>query len=356
MKLLVISLAGIGDTLLTTPLIQELRLNFPDAQIDAVTKEAGSRDLLEGNPHLNLVHQKNFLKCTKLEAFNFLLSLRNQRYDISINTHPQSRAVYRGIARFIGARRRLSHVYECSTWLDKLLVTQQLAQDYSRHTVEQNLDVLALLGGKIRQPRHQLEIYLTPAEEAWAGTFITSQQLTQRKILGIHVGSGVTKNLMFKRWPLDNYLALFRQLRTARPDITLLLFGGPEEETDLQKVLAENAPPFAVRAITRNLRQAAALMKKCHGFLSVDTALMHVAAAMRVPGQIVIEAPTLNATNLPYGQPFTQVPNPAVGGRNLDYYRYDGLGIKGSNEELVRCMSSVSVEAVLKAVCERLPI
>jgi len=46
MKILVISLAGIGDTLLATPFIHELRANFPDATIDALVKETGSKELL----------------------------------------------------------------------------------------------------------------------------------------------------------------------------------------------------------------------------------------------------------------------------------------------------------------------
>ena len=53
MKILVISLAGIGDTLMATPLIHELRANFPDATIDALVKESASRDVLTGNPYLN---------------------------------------------------------------------------------------------------------------------------------------------------------------------------------------------------------------------------------------------------------------------------------------------------------------
>ena len=52
-RILVISLAGIGDTLIATPFIHELRANFPDAAIDAFVLWAGSKDLLEGNPHLS---------------------------------------------------------------------------------------------------------------------------------------------------------------------------------------------------------------------------------------------------------------------------------------------------------------
>ena len=39
---------------------------------------------------------------------------------------------------------------------------------------------------------------------------------------------------------------------------------------------------------------------------------------------------------------------------NLEFYRYDGNGIRGSNETLARCMASVTVEAVLEVVQQAL--
>ena len=50
MKILVISFAGIGDTIFATPLIHELRANFPEATIDVFVRWAGSKGLLENNP------------------------------------------------------------------------------------------------------------------------------------------------------------------------------------------------------------------------------------------------------------------------------------------------------------------
>jgi hypothetical protein len=78
----------------------------------------------------------------------------------------------------------------------------------------------------------------------------------------------------------------------------------------------------------------------------VDTVLMHVAAGMKVRGQIVIETPTWNKPIEPYANPFTLVKNPEVTGRNLEFYRYDGNDIKGTREALRRCMASVTVEDV----------
>ena len=354
LKLLVISLAGIGDTLLATPLIHELRANFPAGQLDAVVLWAGSRDLLEGNPHLNRVFQKNLIKATKLETLRFLRPLRETRYDVSINTHPQSRIHYRLLARLIGARRRLSHRYECAGALDRWLVNELLPQDYERQSVDQNLDFLRVLGTKPVLPRHEMEIFLSEAEHQWAAEFIRSHRLEDRRRLGLHIGSGGTKNLALKRWPLEHYVELLGKVRMTWPDLAVLLFGGPDEETELGKVQAADNSRLVLRVRSENLRQAAALMQRCSAFLSVDTALMHLAAAVKVPRQIVIEAPTFNKTNEPYGNGFTLVRNPAVAGRNLEYYRYDGQGIKGTRDELIRCMASVKPEMVYEALKQAL--
>ena len=354
-KILVISLAGIGDTLIATPFIHELRANFPEARIDALILWPGSRDLLSGNPHLNHVYQKDFVKEPKLASLKFLHSLRKEKYDISINTHPQSRIHYRIIAALAGAKVRISHRYECVGLFDRMLVNRFLPQDYSKHTIDNNSAILPLLGARTLLPKHEMEIYLSPEEEAWAESFIASKQLATQKKLGVHVGSGGTKNLRFKRWPLKHYLELVKRLNHSRPDISVILFGGPEEQADHAAVMAQAEGGHTIISESRNLRQAAALIKRCDAFLSVDTALMHIAAAMKVPQQIVIEAPTLNATNLPYGNKFTVVRNPAVGGRNLEYYKYDGAGIRGTPEELLKCMDSVTVDEVYKAVTAALP-
>ena len=343
-------MAGIGDALIATPLIRELRANFPDATIDALVMWPGSKDLLENNPHLNRVHQKNLITCGKFEGLKFLWSLRRNRYDVSINTHPQPRIHYRVAARIVGAPLRISHEYECFGWLDRKLVNEVLPQDYTRHSIENNFDALPLLGAKMKLPSHEMEMFLTPDEEKFADEFWLKEQLADRKVLGVHVGSGGTKNLPLKRWPLKHHAGLIRRLNKERPDIHVLLFGGPEETKDHQVVLAQANRDLTREAKTPNFRQAAALMKRCNAFLSVDTALMHIATAVKVPNQIVIEAPTLNATNWPYGNPFTLVKNPAVAGRNLDYYRYDGGDIKGTREELLACMASVKIEDVFAAV------
>ncbi len=354
MNILVISLAGIGDTVFATPLIHELRANFPEANIDALVRWIGSKDLLEKNPHLSSVHQKDFLAAGKAASLSMLWQLRKRKYDYSFNTHPQSKVIYRAVARFIHARVRVSHHYDNVSVLDRLLVNRTFKQDYGKHAVENNLALLEAIGARLLMPRHEYEIFLCPAEQQWAEEFIAQHHWGKRKRLGVHVGSGGTKNLALRRWPLDHYLALFKELRQAHPELGILLFGGPAEQKDHQDIRAQTSRDQVLIAPTANLRQAAALLKHCDLFLSVDTNLMHLAAAVKVANLFVIETPTWNKPIQPYGSPFTLIPNPAVAGRNLDYYRYDGRGIRGSPAEIRRCMTSVTVQSVFAALAQLL--
>jgi len=347
-KILVISMAGIGDTLIATPLIHELHANFPGATIDVLAMWPGAKDLLEHNPNVSRVFQKNLMKCGKFEALKFLWSLRREGYQLSINTHPQSRIHYRIAAWLAGAEVRISHEYEGFNWLDRWLVTGTLPQDYTLSAVENNLAVLPLIGAQKKLPAHELELFLTPAEEKWADDFLARTSLAGKKWLGVHVGSGGTKNLALRRWPLENYIELSRRLAEWQKDFPVLFFGGPEEASSHEKIRSQL--PNAIFPPTNNLRQAAALLRRARAFLSVDTSLMHIAAAMKVPAQIVIETPTWNKPIEPFGNAFTLIKNPAVNGRGLDFYRYDGGDIKGTRAELLAHMESVKVADVLAAV------
>jgi heptosyltransferase-2 len=350
MKILVITLAGVGDTLLATPLIHELRAIYPGAVIDVLVLWAGSRDILEGNPYLNSVFQRNLITSNKLGSLRFLWGLRRHHYDVSINTHPQSKIEYRLVARLIGARMRLSHNYHQSKWFERLLGDQTLPQDYERHSVENTLALLRLLGVKPVLPDHDCELFLSPDEIAWADAFLSDRNLGGRKRFGIHVGSSGTKNLALRRWSVEHYVSLIQRMNQNHPGMAILLFGGPEEEQAHEQILARTSRRHVFAVKTANFRQTAALVRTCDLFISGDTSLMHIAAAVKVPKLFVIETPTFYKPNYPYNRPFTLIRNPEIAGRNLQYYLYDGRGIRGTNEELRRCMASITVDSVYQAL------
>lgn len=344
-RILVISLSGIGDTLMATPLLHELRLRFPGARIEALVLWNGARQVLLDNPNVDEVHQHDFLRGSRAGSLAFCARLRKRRYDLSINTHTQGRRAYRMIARLIGAKERLSHEYENQSWLDRLLVTRSLPQDYGVHVMENNARLLGLIGGEPRLSDPGYEVHLGESERSWAAAWMSSRPDPRRRLLGIHVGSGGTKNLALRRWPESHFAALLGRLPKELPRIQPVLFGGPEEAAVHARLRSEGVE--FLEASSPSLRAAMALVGHCHGFLSVDTVFMHIAAAMRVPRQWVIETPTLNPPVYPRRDDWIRIPNPGVGGRPLDFYRYDGRDIAGGADELRRIMASVTVDDVL---------
>lgn len=350
MKILVISLAGIGDTLFATPLIHELRLNFPTARIDVLVTWCGSRDLFLRNPYVNNVYQKNLIEAGLIDGFRFLFKLRKIRYDASLNPMPQSRVEYRLIARFIGARLRISHEYPHFALLTPFLVNRTRPLDYTKHCVENNLALLDFLGAKPALAQHGYELFLGSEENQWAQNWITQRNLQAYRLLGVHIGSGGTKNLALRRWPPDRYAALVNRVTSSHSYVAVILFGGPQEVDEHQSLLRATASSRVFVCETTDILKTAALIGKCALFLSVDTALMHLAAAVGVSHQIIIETPTWNPTIEPYRGNYTLVSNPMVGGKNLEYYRYNGRGIRGGKVHIQECMRSVSVDAVYKEI------
>ena len=87
-------------------------------------------------------------------------------------------------------------------------------------------------------------------------------------------------------------VAMFLWAANREVEATLVRAGGERARNAASQVaglLERSSQPGL-----ENLRQAAALLRHCKVFLSVDTSLMHLAAAAKVPRQIVIETPTWN--------------------------------------------------------------
>ena len=349
-KILVISLAGIGDTLMATPLIREFRTIYPDAIIDVFVMWRGAYDTLQGNPYVNTVFFRNLIHENKFGSLKFLRMLARRKYDISINTHPQSKLEYRFVARLINARMRLSHNYHHSPWYGRLLGDRTIPQDYEKHSVEQTMDLLPFIGLKPVLPSHEYDLFLTPEEFAWAEQFIRERNLAGKKLFAFHVGTSGTKNLALRRWPVKHYIGLIRRFHQNHPDVSILLFGGPEEVQLHAEILA-NVPHDRVFEVkSRNFRESAALLRRCDMVISGDTSIMHLGSAVKVPWQFVLETPTFYKPNYPYGRPFVLIRNPGVNGENLKYYLYDGHGIKGTPDQLRALMASITVDQAYETI------
>lgn len=286
-KVLLIRLDEIGDVVLTTPLVRELRRNLPQAWITLVVKPE-ARNLVELCPYVDEILTFNCQGGGLLEPFRrhwraLLMAhrfLRRRHFDLAILPRWDI-DWYQGtfLAYLSGAPRRVGFSEEVTQTkkafnrgADRLL-TQVFCDCEIKHEVRHNLDVIGFLGGDVRDDR--LELWLGADDESYADELLRRHEVGPDQLLiAIGVGAGAPK----RRWPLESYGqigAWLEQHFQAR----LLIVGGPEDRSAGETLQSRLGPRSINAAGQTTLRQTAALLKRAALYLGNDAGPMHLAAA-----------------------------------------------------------------------------
>jgi heptosyltransferase-2 len=85
-RILLIQTAFLGDVILATPVIAELKRIFPSSEISILVKK-GNESLLENNPHIQEVFTFEKSKGKYKEILRLVRSFRRQNFDLAINLH-----------------------------------------------------------------------------------------------------------------------------------------------------------------------------------------------------------------------------------------------------------------------------
>ncbi|WP_457595743.1 putative lipopolysaccharide heptosyltransferase III [Hydrogenimonas sp.] len=279
MKILVIKFRHIGDVLLTTPLLDNLKRIYPDAQVDfLINKE--SEPLLEGNRSVTKLHlyDRSFAKRLPLHKrivyeLKFLKQITDEHYDIVIQTTEGDRGAI--IAWLTRAMTRVG-IPPKNTFLKKLKpFTAEISDQPYIHTVERNLMFLKKLG---HQPIHKRVILLS--DEKLKKNLKEKYAILQKPYIVFHPVS----RWMFKCWD-EKKSAQLIDLVMDRLDLPVVLTAAPsrKELAYVDNIIAQtNHKPLNI-AGKLTLQELAALIDDAKFFVGVDTAPMHMAAALDTP-------------------------------------------------------------------------
>jgi ADP-heptose:LPS heptosyltransferase/SAM-dependent methyltransferase len=284
---LIVRLDGIGDMVLMTPFLRELRRNIPNARLSLVVKPAVF-NLVERCPYVDHVLSYDCDTSGGLRVWRrHWRALRLARefwrqHPVDLVLLPRwDSDTYHGafVAYFSGAPVRVAYAERVNKIKQQLnagydaLFTHIVSNGSGIHEVQRDLNVLEYLGGAVKDK--QLELWLDRADELFAsheiGTFESNV-----------IAFGVGKRNHKRMWPLWNFLQLGGWLRDARR-ARILVLGGSDEQPigeELRKQLGEAVINLAGHT---TLRQAGALLKHCQLYVGVDSGPMHLAAAMGVP-------------------------------------------------------------------------
>jgi len=282
-KILVIKLRAIGDVLLSTPVIKNLKENFPKADIDFLS-EPQSEGILKGNPYLNNViifgrREKGYLK--------FLYSLKDRKYDLVIDLFCNPRSAQMAFAT--RSKYRVGYSFRLRRYAYNVLLESRSSEV---HNVDFNLDALRALGLKIIQKNPVLKI--SPVEDDYAREVFKKYFNDNDKVVGINAGGGWEAKL----WGLQKFAELADRL-IEECNKKIIIFWGPGQEeiyANIQKMMRYKP----VIAPQTSLREMAALQKRCEFIISNDSGPMHISASVGVP-TLGIFGPTNPKLQGPFG-------------------------------------------------------
>lgn len=289
MRILINALSGIGDAVMFSPALALLKKHSPGSTIDAAVMFKPVEELFKNNPHIANTYFIDFLKQSKFRSLKQTLSLRKNKYDVSINVYPSNRREYNLVQYLEGAKVKVATRYNhySRSNLD-FLNTILIDEVKDRHNVLENFELVKpIFPNMIADELGKLELHLQDSDTAFANEYISSNALNGQLLIGFHAGSAIFKGHINKRWSAIKYGSLAKQL-AERYNAKILLFG---TETDVNELIMKLGGSNVIIPKTSNIMQSLALMKECRLFVSNDSALMHLAAGLGVP-QVAVFAYT----------------------------------------------------------------
>ncbi len=289
MKIGITPLYGIGDTLLYTPAVRALKETHPEYKITAFTFFPTTRDVLKNNPFVDEVVYYPMLKAGKVRTLMFL-SRYMLKFDVVINFYPSNRRDYNLFALMLMPRTIIGHDYIRSRWTDMNFVKKwKIREDYSLHVVEENLNLLSFFGIN-SAPHYPLQLFLTDDELQKGREFV--KRFDGSLMVGIHPGTSSFKNHEKRRWPVEKFVEFGNLLADRYKKAVIFVFGGPEENPLKEFIKGKLEGRIKVIPVTTSsIRESAAVMSFMDAFVSNDSGLMHIAAALQLP-TVAVFGPT----------------------------------------------------------------
>ncbi len=340
LRILIIKLRYIGDTLSLLPVVRAIKKNRPEAQV-AVMIYRGTEGILEYQkeidelilPDRDELKNGSFLKRLRYNG-KIWKSVRDKRFDVVIDFTSSDRSSFLALA----SRAPLRIGAPLRNPLERLAFHKLIEADPQKtHIFEYQLASLKHLGFSIPEPDPGIfvpEEIQTRTREKWA------RMMDGKPFIIIHPGARGA----LRRWREERF-ARIADLCVDSLGAHVLLIGGPGEEEIVNRVAAQMSRKPADKVISLPLIEIAALLRSAHLFLGNDTATGHIAAGVGTP-YIILFGPTFPKLWAPRG------------GRGVSVFKSpDCCGCRQITcvKKEDPCMDWISVEEVWQAVRELRP-
>lgn len=280
MKILLIKFRNIGDVLLSTALVENLKKHYPESKIDFALNDF-CKDMVLNNPNINEVFIYSRTKFKSMNLFKrviseymFIKNITKNDYDIVINLTEGERGAF--MALFSNAKIKLGYK------LNKKLLgfinpyTKILSKNVNIHMVNNDLNFLNLLDKEVVSSK--VSIFWDKEQEIKVDNFIIDNNI--EKYVIVHPVS----RWMFKCWEEEKVARIIDYIQREK-GYKVILTASPDE-IELQEIdkivnLCE-IKPYSLSGLL-SLKELSYLISKSKLFFGIDSAPMHLAAAVDTP-------------------------------------------------------------------------
>ncbi len=337
-RALFIKLRHIGDVLLTCATFKALKESNPSVWI-AVLVPAGTESMLTLHPGIDEVIPMR-RGAGVWNDIQLIRRLRKARFDLAVNMTEGDRGAI--LAFLSGARFRFGvDPLNRGFFGKRFLYTHLIPPVYDgRHRALMDLDVLKPLG--IHRDAADVELFVSPADQEFVDRILSEQGWSgSQPLVVVHP----TSRWLFKCWRDEAVAEVvdgvqsrgFRVALTSGPD-------GKEMERLAHIARLCRSRPLVLGG-RLSLKQLAALLKRSDLFFGVDTAPMHMAAALGKP-VVALFGPSDSAV---WG-PLTPLRRIIEKRRDFPCIPCRRDGCDGSKRS--RCLEAITVEEALAAIDE----
>ncbi len=335
--ILLLPVGGIGNFVMFTPLIANLRKKYPQAHFTVIIRSRGAGEVIRGFPNCDVI-EFNFENLAAV--FRFARRAKLPKFDLAFSCETFYGAI---LAKLLGTKFLVSFTYSFGiTSQSDFLCYRSFHVDHQKHEVLQYFDLYRLLFPDEKELKEAQFFYLNATEKEFATDFI-KKHTGKGPVIGMHIGS--LPQVPEKRWPVKNFAALANRL-SKMYRATIIVDGGNGEidvATRFQELLDESVN-FLNIVTKYSLKQSAAIIEACDLFISNDSGPMHIAAAVGTP-TIGIFGPTNPVKNRPWGNPDKM----KVVREDLPCspcYKPFSSYVKCTNPNYLECMTLISVDKV----------
>lgn len=287
-RALVIKLRHHGDVLLASPVPAALKAAAPQCEIDALVF-ADTAAMLSGHPALAQLHtldrgaKKLGLLAQWRAERTLYRTLKARGYDLIVHLTDHPRGAW--LTRLLKPRWAVAPQRKGNPgwWKKSFTHLFKTVGGGRRHTVEMHLDALRRLGIQPAETARRLVLVAGAEAEASLQAKLRTAGLDERPFIHFHPAS----RWFFKCWPVARNAALLAAL-VARGE-TVVLSAAPDEREHnmisaiLRRSGVAGSPQLIDLAGQLSLKEMAALSARAQLFVGVDSAPMHIAAAVGTP-------------------------------------------------------------------------